>query len=357
MEQTAPTRFFLGANSKNGFFSLYESYADPAAGDFLWVIKGGPGCGKSTFMKKIGAAAENAGLPVEYILCSGDPDSLDAVWLPTLRTGYMDGTAPHVQEAAYPGASSNYLNMGRFLDEDALRPRLPEIVALNRRYKALYAHAYALLAAGAALLPKNRPGLRGPAELAKIEKKAEGFAARELRRLNKKARVSHRFVSAISCKGRITLEDSLTAGGARVCVLDNVLGLGHEYLSRLAALAEARGYDAVLCHDPLEPEKPEALLLPEAGLSLIAAEKPAGFSFTPYRHLRLDAAVERETLAAGRPQLRRQKKESALLLDRATQALAEAKELHDALEAVYRPHVDFAGADALAKEHIHRLLG
>ena len=36
-------------------------------------------------------------------------------------------------------------------------------------------------------------------------------------------------------------------------------------------------------------------------------------------------------------------------------ALAEAKRLHDELEAVYNPHVDFDGVYALAKEHILRL--
>lgn len=88
-------RSFLGANSRKGFYSLYEELASPEAGDFLWVIKGGPGCGKSTFMKRIGKAAEAAGERVEYIHCSGDPDSLDGVWLPDRKLGYVDGTAPH----------------------------------------------------------------------------------------------------------------------------------------------------------------------------------------------------------------------------------------------------------------------
>ena len=41
-------------------------------------------------------AAEKKGLEVEYILCSGDPDSLDGVYIPALRLGYADGTAPHL---------------------------------------------------------------------------------------------------------------------------------------------------------------------------------------------------------------------------------------------------------------------
>ena len=39
----------------------------------------------------------------------------------------------------------------------------------------------------------------------------------------------------------------------------------------------------------------------------------------------------------------------------AYKALAEAKRLHDDLEAVYNPHVNFDGVYALAKEHILRL--
>ena len=50
------------------------------------------------------------------------------------------------------------------------------------------------------------------------------------------------------------------------------------------------------------------------------------------------------------------KKVSRALLAAATETLAQAKALHDELEAVYHPYVDFAGVDALAEEHIRRLL-
>ena len=95
----AVTRYFLGGNTASGFVSFYGQFCRGPE-DFLWVIKGGPGCGKSSFMKTIGKAAENAGLDVEYVLCSGDPDSVDGVYLPALHTGYADGTAPHVLEAS-----------------------------------------------------------------------------------------------------------------------------------------------------------------------------------------------------------------------------------------------------------------
>ena len=59
------------------------------------VLKGGPGVGKNTFMREIGRCMEAAGAPVEYLWCSGDPDSLDGVVLPSIRCAVVDGTAPH----------------------------------------------------------------------------------------------------------------------------------------------------------------------------------------------------------------------------------------------------------------------
>lgn len=87
-------QYFLGANSPAGFYSLYDHLLPPEEARAIYILKGGPGCGKSTLMRKIGAWAEEAGLETEYILCSGDPDSLDAVILPGRDVAIVDGTAP-----------------------------------------------------------------------------------------------------------------------------------------------------------------------------------------------------------------------------------------------------------------------
>ena len=55
-----PLHFFLGANSEEGFFSLYDQLLGGRLDD-LMILKGGPGCGKSTFMRRVGAAMERAG--------------------------------------------------------------------------------------------------------------------------------------------------------------------------------------------------------------------------------------------------------------------------------------------------------
>ena len=95
MGKSNQIQYFLGANSPQGFYSLYPELLAPEQASVIYILKGGPGCGKSTLMRQVAARAEEEGETVEYILCSGDPDSLDAVLLPGRRAALVDGTAPH----------------------------------------------------------------------------------------------------------------------------------------------------------------------------------------------------------------------------------------------------------------------
>ena len=50
--------YYLGANSYKGFYSLYDEFLFSDAIKRLYILKGGAGCGKSSFMRKIAEAAE-----------------------------------------------------------------------------------------------------------------------------------------------------------------------------------------------------------------------------------------------------------------------------------------------------------
>lgn len=96
-------------------------------------------------MRKIGLAAEKQGLDVEYVLCSGDPDSLDGVYIPALKTAWVDGTVPHVTEPVCFGVDSDYVNLGRFCRLPFSPEEKEEIQRINTSYKLLYARAYGYL--------------------------------------------------------------------------------------------------------------------------------------------------------------------------------------------------------------------
>lgn len=92
-------RFFLGANTPQGFVSRFDQLFSAEDGWRCFVIKGGPGSGKSTMMKKIAASLEQRFDNLERIHCSSDVSSLDGVICPALKFSVADGTAPHVRES------------------------------------------------------------------------------------------------------------------------------------------------------------------------------------------------------------------------------------------------------------------
>lgn len=96
MTEEPNVRFFLGANAPTGFYSLYDQLLDRDEARRVYILKGGPGSGKSTLMGRTAHLLAQSGQRVEYIHCSGDPDSLDAVIFPALGAAIVDGTAPHV---------------------------------------------------------------------------------------------------------------------------------------------------------------------------------------------------------------------------------------------------------------------
>ncbi len=87
----AKDRFF-GAATINGSFDYINSLSE---GCKRYFIKGRPGSGKSTFLKKIVQAVVDSGYTVERYHCSFDPDSLDMVIIRALQLCLFDSTSPH----------------------------------------------------------------------------------------------------------------------------------------------------------------------------------------------------------------------------------------------------------------------
>ena len=84
--------------------SSFPQIFDPMAYRHIFIIKGGPGTGKSRFMNEIAADAEQNGHRVRYYYCSSDTASLDAITIPSRGIAVLDGTAPHLTDPVYPGA-------------------------------------------------------------------------------------------------------------------------------------------------------------------------------------------------------------------------------------------------------------
>lgn len=334
--------FFLGANSRRGFSSLYGGFP-PGEGAFLHVIKGGPGTGKSGFMRRIGKRAEEKGLDVQYVLCSGDPDSLDGVYIPALGEAWVDGTAPHAADPVTFGVSGDYVNLGRFCRCPLSVGDGEKVIALHRAYKAEYARAYSCLSAAGdirdAALPSFSPGAR-----ARIGDEINALLDGAEKERADLCYVNHVFLSAISCKGVIRLTGEMKKLCKHITGFSGCPGGESTALTIAREEAEKRGLKTLLCLSPLDPGQAEAVILPELSMGFVGA----AFGMDAGRSIRLDAYARMPEGDGG----------DALyeeLLSVAVGHLNKAKELHDRLEAVYRPYMDFSALTEYTEEVIGRL--
>ncbi len=84
---------FLGAATAEGSVDKIESITANVTKRYF--IKGRPGTGKSTFLRKIVRAAQKNGFDAEQYHCSFDPSSLDMAVIRGLDVCLFDSTAPH----------------------------------------------------------------------------------------------------------------------------------------------------------------------------------------------------------------------------------------------------------------------
>lgn len=344
--------YFLGACTPRGFVSYYDVlYREVQQ---LNIIKGGSGCGKSTFMRAIGRAAQARGLNVEYILCSSDPDSLDGIILPQLSIAYVDGTAPHVLEPELCGGSMNYINFGDFYDREAMRPNEEEIRTAQRANAAQYPFVTICLAAAERLTEAVRLVSGEDAYREETAAIAECLALSALKPVGEAGKLSRRILNAVTPKGLHFCVGTPGALCERVYVLRDNYGFAPELLELLTEKACALGHSCIACYSPLQPDGgPVHLLIPSADAAFVSDSQDFPYTEACFCHLDLDSSIPPEK----RRNLSFYGKTVTQLLYQAVSHMREAKRLHDRMEQLCKPFVNFNAVDAFTQRTIRTLFG
>ena len=235
------THFFLGANSGRGFQNLFGEFCAPENHYDLLVLKGGPGAGKSTMMRRIGQAMEEHGEQVEYLYCSGDPKSLDGVHIPRIRTAVVDGTSPHVIEPQYPAAADRYVNLGEFYDIAAAKTARADIIRHTKDVSAAYQRAYRALGAARHVEDNAAALMAGGLDADKLMRRTDGIIGREIIGKGRGGPDACRFLGSLTCKGPIWRFDTVTTLCPKVYQLQDSFGFAAPMLERLRTAARARG--------------------------------------------------------------------------------------------------------------------
>jgi len=151
MDFTLPKNtYFSAANGFSGFRSYFPDTFNPKNYERVFILKGGPGTGKSTLMKKMLKSFEGPTYHVEAILCSSDPASLDGIIIEKekQKIAVIDGTAPHQTDPKLPGCVDEIINLGSAWSCEYLIAHREEIEKLNTKKAEHYKRAYNFLHLG-----------------------------------------------------------------------------------------------------------------------------------------------------------------------------------------------------------------
>lgn len=340
---------FAAANSGKGFVSFYsEIFADPSI-EQRYIIKGGPGTGKSGFMKRVASEAAARGKTVEYYRCSSDPDSLDGIVIDG-KVAVIDGTAPHSEDTELAGARDEIIDLGAFWDSEALRKQRAEIERLRGEKSECYKRAYRYLNGCDGLFEINRSLLMGIMNHEKLSRAVLRYLSVIPR--GDGGKITPALADSLGMKGRVRF-DSYERSAEKLYVVEDQFKTAHLFLRALITGALQKDCPLRVSYDPVHVSEPDAVFFCNTGDCFVISNENNGQKGDAYVNMK--RFVKAERLRDIRPQLRSNDRIYNALLDSAKESLALASNCHFQLENIYSQTMDFKALDAFLCEFAETL--
>ncbi len=351
---------FPGGNTSKGFFSYYQYIINEEDARRVFILKGGPGVGKSSFMKKASEVMVQRGYDVEHMHCSSDNHSLDGVVIPGLGVALIDGTAPHVVDPKSPGVVDEIINLGDFWDEAALSRNREKVVRIKNEISGCFARAYRYLAAASCIYEDSAALYRPVIDEAKGNILAHELISELLEGIPvsvETGRERRMFASAITPDGLVNYLDDLMIAD-NIYKLDGFPGAGTEkLLEKLKSAALERGLHIEAFYCAFDPLKLEHLIIPALNAVFTTVNRYHSTDACSLREIDFSEYVNDRLTAMHRSELAYNQAQFDGLLNKSIDLIHSAKGLHDELESCYIPAMDFEGVQRKWKMIMERIIG
>lgn len=352
LTSTGEDAYFAASNSAKGFFSYYAECFDDARIQRVFAIKGGPGTGKSYFMRSVAAYAQAQQWECEFIYCSSDPRSLDGIILSRGDSciALLDATAPHVYEPRMPGVREEIVDLGAFWDAERLAEHAKEIEAWNQKKQSAYKSAYRYLSAYGTMM-ENRDALVAPyIRLDDMETYAEKLFW-EIP-CGKSFSFRHALMRSVGMDGLVGF-DTYFAQARRIFLVEDCRGSAQYFMRMLYHLAERKRLRVRVSHDPILPERIDGLFLCECGYAFAVGKTTE----CPYSYKRIGTRrfVDVSSMKAIKAPINHAEQMCRAMLGGTVEAMKRVREAHFHLETLYISSMDFAAKEEFTKDFCQKL--
>lgn len=350
--------FFLGANAPKGYYSRFDQLFTASPHGKCYLLKGGPGTGKSTVLKKTAAKLGDKNLSTELIFCSADANSLDAVITSDGKFVMADATLPHSAEPKYPGIYETTISLCDCWDEEKLREHGEKASMLFDENRRLHEEARRYIFAAAGLLEDAEKLGKEALNQEKTVKTALKICSRELGKNRRKAGTEKiRFLSAISNNGVFFFEKTAKILCDKIYVLEDDCGAAAKvFMSTVRKTVLEHGFDIISCRCSVFPgERTEHIFVPELRLGFMTKNRRHGFDILPYRTLHSKRFYDDKKYLCHKHRIKFALRCASSLIAEASKCMADAKKVHDELEEIYINAMNFSDVDMLTEKILSKI--
>ncbi|MBQ9070277.1 MAG: hypothetical protein IJY23_02890 [Clostridia bacterium] len=347
-EYGTANEYYASANSYVGFESYFGEIFNSSRFTKIFVLKGGPGTGKSTILKKIAKFAKNQKINFEIFRCSSDPASLDAVIIDDgkRRVAILDGTAPHERDAVIPGAVDELVNLGEAWDSEGLEKCKNKILKINFEKNKSYKNAYKNLGFSSIFATNIKAEIESRFDFKKA-KKASSDAFSTLSDAFKFGNSDIRLISSFSKNGYSSLKTPYF-------LCDKIYSVrgrfGSENIFLKILIDELTDKNVSFCKipSPLDKDIFEGIYFRESKMAILAMGDGEELCDTS-SFLNIDDYSEFNDYITPI------ENSKEFYLKRAADALVTASEYHFMLEDIYTPNMNFDLLDKIGDGIIERI--
>lgn len=343
---SSPTpRFFAAANGFSGFRSYFPVVFNSSDFDRLFVLKGGPGTGKSSFLRSLLSFGEENGFSCEAVLCSSDPHSLDGVILEKSgkRFAALDGTAPHTRDTEIPGAADEIINLGENWNTEQLISNRRLIQELAKKKRINYEKAYSALNNAGIITDVENGERRCCVREEKIKSDAKSLAE-SLISSQKRGKEIIRLNDSFGRFGSFKV-DTLEALSSQVIKVENTPLASVLFMGELRKFLKDADISMTVFPDVFNSEAVSAIYLHESRTSVVLSDSSC-----------LDVKVSDFISGDISPELLDSLSQARTrFLDEAKKYFTFASDLHFELEKIYISAMNFGRNEILLEKTIEKI--
>ncbi len=342
--------YFLGCVSADGFNTDFKKVIEQS-GYYTYILKGGPGTGKSTLMKKIAENYKGA----EKYYCSSDMKSLDAVVLNDKKIIVVDGTSPHVFDPDYPAVSQEIVNLGDCWDKSLIQKRADMIKYLTDENKAYHKKSARYIKA----VCQINSDIYDVSSKAINISKLSAYKDRLCKKIfsshgNGIGKVDFKQLSAMTSDGYVThnIDESYTV----FSVKDNYFSGGDYLLKEIVDYAVLKKYDVIVSKFSLLPTTVfEHVLIPELKVAFLTDNFVTNLDLQNDNQINFSRFYDKEIIDQFKNRINFNKKAVSELVRETAVTIETALDIHNQLEVSYINAIDFKKLNKIAEKLISEI--